>query len=276
MKYVSIAAAFALLGSAAIAAPVGSILGQGNDGNVYEISTLDASVSLYQDLDPIPGIAPNSPNGLGYNRFNPDTAFRTDYNSGSVDNYLYRNNEQLVEIPGARQSVASGHVEGDVFYYLDRNGTFYSVDNIFGAAGTQTVSNLGAVPQANQTYGDIAILGDTVFVSTGSTFASFSLANPVGGFTASLEPTLLFAGLAFDGSSLYGFTADGNALTNQLYSISLALGSFGTATLIGDIVIDGVMLTDAAPTPVPLPAAAWLLIGGLAGLGFIARRRTEA
>ena len=31
-----------------------------------------------------------------------------------------------------------------------------------------------------------------------------------------------------------------------------------------------------APAPVPLPAAAWLLIGGMAGLGAVARRRRRA
>jgi hypothetical protein len=277
MKTLLAAASFVIAGfGVASAASTGFILGQGSDGNVYSINTSDASVSLYQALGPIPGIAPNSPNGLGYNKFNQDTAFRTDYNDAATDNFLYRNDEQLVEIPGANQSVASGHVVGDTFYYLDRQGGFYSVDNIFGVAGTQAVTSLGSVPGANLSYGDLAITGDDVYISTGNIFGKFSLADPTSGFTMSFTPSDLFAGLAFDGTKLFGFTADSASLTNELYEISIAAATFGVATYIGDIVLAGVMLTDAAPTPVPLPSAALMLLGGLAGMGVLRRRRSVA
>lgn len=259
------------------ATPTGYILGQGNDGNVYQISTADASVSLYLDLDPIAGIAPNSPNGLGVNRNVPGVAFRTDYNDGATPNYLYRNNDVLVEIDGARQSVASGDVVGDNFYYLDRNGGFYVVDNIFAPAGDQSVTKITNVPGADQTYGDIAIRGDMVYTSLGNSFGVFDLSNPAAGFTAIVNSPFLFAGLAFDGDILYGFTANGNTLANDLYSIDIAMGpTFGLATFIGAIIIDGVMLTDAAPKPVPLPLPALMLLGGLAGLGFLKRRKAVA
>jgi hypothetical protein len=263
--------------TAALAAnPTGFILGQGSNGDVYQISTADASVSLYLDLDPIAGIVPNSPNGLGVNIKVPNVAFRTDYNNAATPNYLYRNNEQLIEIAGANQSVASGDVVGDDFYYIDRAGGFYVVDDIFGAAGNQTLTKLADIPLADQTYGDIAIRGDLVYTSLGRSFGVFDLSNPAAGFTTLVSADFLFAGLAFDGDMLYGFTADGNTLTNSLYSISIAMGpTFGAATFIGDILIDGVMLTDAAPRPVPLPLPALMLIGGLAGLGFLKRRKIK-
>jgi hypothetical protein len=269
--------ALTLLGSAAVAAPVGAILGQGDDGNVYRISTVDASVSLYQDLDPVGvnGISPSSPNGLGYNLFNKNTAFRTDFNDANTPNTLFRNNEALIEIPGGSTSVASGHVEGDTFFYIDRTGKFYSVSDIFDAAGSQVVSFLGAVSGSGLTFGDIAIWDDKVYVSTGDLFGVFDLIDPNAGFTKVVQPTQRYAGIAFDKGMLFGFTADGSDKTNQLFSISIAAATFGAATLIGDIVIDGVLLTDAAPVPVPLPPAALMLMGGLAGLAALSRRRSK-
>lgn len=41
-----------------------------------------------------------------------------------------------------------------------------------------------------------------------------------------------------------------------------------------NIGFDNITLGVSDPAPVPLPAAAWLLLSGLAGLGFVGRRRT--
>ena len=61
-------------------------------------------------------------------------------------------------------------------------------------------------------------------------------------------------------------TSGGDTRWNDLYDY---LNNDDTNTWVQGYIIE-------RPAPIPLPAAAWLLLSGLAGLGFIGRRRTAA
>ena len=82
--------------------------------------------------------------------------------------------------------------------------------------------------------------------------------------------------LGFTLSGPGGFTAGGSNVT-ALDLSGLLEGAYkfditGTASGIGIPVV----ALAASVVPVPLPAAAWLLISGLAGMGVVARRRRQA
>ena len=85
-------------------------------------------------------------------------------------------------------------------------------------------------------------------------------------------------GVAFDqtyGGAMLGvlanpdFTANGNNANTRVFTIA---GTDGTLIRQLTFRSDGIAF-EVAAAPVPLPAAAWLLLSGLAGLGFVKRRK---
>jgi hypothetical protein len=247
-----------------------AILGQANNGDVLLIDTTNATATLFLDLADVASDQPNlSPNALGYN----GSAFRTNWLEGGAGNtLLYRNDTLILTTPSPQFSVAAGDVVGDTYYYVDRQFMFSKVTGINGGSATNVdILDLDG-GGGGFTMGDLTISSTgTMYLSYGnSNLTSYDLSgnNPVNFSGAARR----YAGLAFDGNTLYGVTG-GDGTASDLYRLAIS-GTTVTPVLVGQIQYNGgtVALTDAAP--VPVPAALPLLGSALVALGVI-RRRTS-
>jgi hypothetical protein len=63
------------------------------------------------------------------------------------------------------------------------------------------------------------------------------------------------------------------AKAGNSFLVFLGTGLTGTFSTPGGKGLSHIAFFDAAPSPIPLPAAAWLLISGVGALGVVARRR---
>jgi hypothetical protein len=155
--------------------------------------------------------------------------------------------------------------------------------------GAAAATNAAVVTLTTTSPGNTLNINDTgviplTFVPSSSTFSTdwfftLSASSGLGGAVASFN---------FDDPSKYGI----NSLTGTLYSDSapstpIATGAnFEVSSLAnGGYFVDVMGNTTGEPSggyysgtigvvaPVPLPAAAWLLLSGLAGVGAMARRR---
>ncbi len=263
--------ALAVLSTTANAA----ILVQGSEGQVYLVSTSTAVATLFASYPDVPGSDAFSPNGLGYN----GNVFNTSFVNSASNLTLYRNGVALVQPlattsqpSGTAVGIAAGDVSGNTYYYIDTDFDLYSVSNINGATHSN-VKIMDEMTGATGLFGDLAISGGSMVVSYGTnSLQQFDLNGNL--LNTITNETRRYLGLAFDGGVLYGVVDTGS--TNDLYRLVIT-GTSVVSYLVGTIKLNGssdLTLTDAAS--VPLPAAAWLLLSGLVGFGFVARRRSAA
>jgi hypothetical protein len=243
----------------------------GEDGQVWNLDTSSRLASKAVKFPDPGGSAEEqySPNALGVSG---GSYFYTNYNVSGADT-LYRDGTPLYTIRGLGDwNIANGDAFGSYFHFVDRyTGNFYTISNIFGDPGTQSMTS--AYVGGSNTMGDIAINGQKAYLSYDNALATFNTNDPYN-FTSVSE--IRFVGLGFDGDSLYGVRRAGDN-NFDLYSINTDTLA---ATLLGDItgldtaggaVAGKYEITDAARA-VPIPAAAWLFGSGLVGLAALKRK----
>jgi hypothetical protein len=271
----ALALGVAMMGLAG-AASASSIHVLTSDGQVLLAKTATGTTKLVNTIRPLAGTEdpnnPNfSPNSLG---FFDGTFYATSFmNDGDEIIYSFDagtglGNFNVNTFAPASNGFAAGDANADGFTVVQRNGDRVDFD-LNGGGGTVG----GNLTGDSSTFGDIAF--DTF--NPGVIFASYNnvLEKFVDGASVGLKSFFnRYVGLGFDEfGQLFGVGASGGIFALDFDNPAQTR----TSTIAGFNLDGGPRLTDAASvTPVPLPAAGWLLLVGFGGLAALRRRKRAA
>ncbi len=174
------------------------------------------------------------------------------------------------DAPGAENAAMWGFNEVQGFTLLSD----LAVDGGFVAAGTRVSSHMIFLNTAGNglTKHGTDGAGAVEWTFDGNILGVMS--DKTGKLEAASSGFLGAPGTFYPGAfNARGFESNSAARTNDFYTVSAI---FGNVLEVGMEVTepgDWIRVITAAPTPVPLPAAAWMLLAGLAGLAAAGRRR---
>jgi len=182
-------------------------------------------------------------------------------------------------------------VSGDIIYFTPTNFKAISTNGAGSVITSSTVNvvitahqgvNLGALTL--QERGDYLLSGESSSVGLGGQLRAFDISNPLNvedsSFTTTSSNLTLNDGIFHNWVGTAGIDL-GAALWSNTTSINMTIENVLTATTIKlpstafiekKFVGVGVTVGGVPPTTIPVPAAAWLLGSGLAGLVSLARR----
>ncbi|HEY4232373.1 MAG TPA: PEP-CTERM sorting domain-containing protein [Lacipirellulaceae bacterium] len=267
-------ATFLILFGLSASAALGQLYGINNDnGNLYKISTADASLALVGNT----GIA-----AIGSLEYRPSDGRLYGFTSGSNPN-LYRidRSNANATLVGPLSTVFD--FEGALV--LAPNGTAYAAnlgsslaDGLFTInLDTAAVTTIGTISGGEHDINGLAWRSDGMLVGLDRVTNSLLAINPSTAVSTLIAPISVavgaVGGMASAGNSGYFATAGPSSGSNQLYSFDLFTGA---STLIGSFspTITGSGISGLA---LAVPEPSTIALCGLAGLavaGVVARRRS--
>lgn len=164
-------------------------------------------------------------------------------------------------------------VSFDIYY-----DTLGGTDTTGGSAGGGTTGSWGLQMEIND-LSELAYFDPASFSASGSVVPIFTFFEPIGPEPTSFELYYSHGGDLADGTLIASFSLTGTnpglRPHDDLADFGLSgigTGSFGAVTVVDPISGSAVSSVSYDVQTVPLPAAGWLLIAGLAGLGALRRR----